>query len=497
MTSRRAAGLAAIVVALAVSLVAPMWVAVLVAAAVAVPVLLVVGFRIEPAVFMVSALALSVFSGYAARLGLPISLDRPLFALTLGALVAGAPLGAPRPRLRFRAVHAWMLVTAGIVAVLALAAGSFESDIGRFAYLDRLGIVPYLAFTLSPLLFWASRQRALLLVALVVVGWYLGITALLEGFGAKELAWPAYINDRAVGLHFDRARGPFAEATAMGISLIGCLVGCVIALRTWRSARAKLAAGLLIPVLALGAIFTLTRAVWLAAIGAAFVGLLTNPRGRRLLLPAAAVGVVAVVAALVYVPGLDERVSERRAEQRAVWDRLNTNAAAVSVFQDKPLVGIGWALFAKESVPYLEMHEDYPLTGQRIEVHNVFLARLAEIGLIGAVPWAIVVWLAIVDPARRRGPPLLEPWRSGLIMYGTAFAIMGMFGPMTAAFPNLLLFLMAGIVAMPRMVVVSRPGTDGSASDPATPQPDPAADARRSYPGGSIAVLDRKAGDDG
>jgi O-antigen ligase len=343
------------------------------------------------------------------------------------------------------------------VAVNGVWAGSFDTEIGKFAFLDRLGVVPYIAFTIAPLLYFTRRQRAVMAATLVGIGWYLGITALLEGFGFKELAWPAYINDPNVGLHFERARGPFAESTGMGTALLGCLCGVVIALKTWRNRPARIWAALLVPVLLLGAIFTLTRAVWLAAIAAAMVGILADPRTRRFFLPLVVTGGVAVVAAINLIPGLSDSISERRSEQIAVWDRLNTNRAAVEVIEQKPLTGVGWALFAKKSDPYLEQHPDYPLTGQDIEVHNVTLSRLAEIGLLGTIPWLMVLVLSVGAPALRRAPPELEPWRVGLLMYATAWTVMGLFGPMTAAFPNLLLWLLAGIVAAPYTTWPARP----------------------------------------
>jgi O-antigen ligase len=343
-----------------------------------------------------------------------------------------------------------MVITVAVVLVLGVSTQSFDDDLGRFALLDRLGVVPFLAFTIAPLAYFTARQRSYLIVVLVCVGWYLGVTALLEGFGYKEMAWPSYINDPSVGIHFERARGAFVESTALGTSLLGCLVGVVIALQTWRGRAARWSAGLLVPVLLLGAIFTLTRAVWLAAAAAALVGIVVDHRTRRFLLPIALIGAGGVAAAITFIPGLNDNVSERRSEEIAVWDRLNTNAAAIEAFEEHPLVGVGWAMFPKVSGEYLQQHPDYPLTGERIEVHNVVLSRLAEIGLLGTVPLIVTLFLGVVVPSLAGGPEAMEPWRKGLLMYGTAFAVMAQFGPTTAAFPNLLLWLLAGIVASPR-----------------------------------------------
>jgi O-antigen ligase len=450
MRAKGVAWLSALVMGLLLLTVLPSGIQLMVLLVAFVPLGLVLSLRIEPGLVFAAALAGSLFSSYAGEIGLPISPDRPLFALALGAALGGAPIGkGNRPRLRWRSVHTWMLLTVAVVAVNGVWAGSFDTEIGRFALLDRLGVVPFLAFTIAPLLYFTNRQRAVMAAALVGIGWYLGTTALLEGFGYKELTWPSYINNPNIGLHFERARGPFAESTAMGTALLGCLVGVVVALKTWSSRAARLSAALLVPVLLLGAIFTLTRAVWLAAIAAGLVGILADPRTRRYFVPLVLTGAVGVIAAVSLIPGLSDSISERRSEQIAVWDRLNTNRAAVEVIKEKPLVGIGWAQFARTSEDYLRQHPDYPLTGKQIEVHNVVLSRLAEIGLLGTIPWLIVLLLSVAAPALRRAPPDLEAWRIGLLMYGTAWAVMGMFGPMSASFPNLLLWTFGGIVAAP------------------------------------------------
>ncbi len=417
---------------------------------VGVPLAAVSALLVEPGLIFALGLAGAVFSGFGPLIGLPISPDRPLTVLGIAALFAGAPLAVQRTRgLRWHAVHTWMLLTVGAVIILGTITESFGVDVAIFALLDRLGIVPFIAFTLAPLFFGTAPQRAVLSAILVAIGWYLGITAVLEGFGLRRLTWPAYINNPSIGLHFERARGPFIESTGMGLSLLGCMIVAIVATATWRHRFTRALAGASVPVLLLGSVFTLTRAVWLAAIVALALGIISHPRTRRWFLPLMGVGVLAVFLALLIVPGLSEQVTERQTERLAVWDRLNSNQAAIEAFKENPITGIGWGLFAKRSDPYLWQSDSIPLTGHRIEVHNVLLSRLAEIGLAGTIPWLITLSLGIALPVVRRPPPELEAWRRGLLMYSAAWAVMGMFGPMSTAFPNLLLWVIAGVVAAP------------------------------------------------
>ncbi len=413
--------------------------------------------RFEPAALLSLAIAGAMFSGFGTYIGLPISPDRPLFALALGAAITGLPFGDDdRPRLRWRPVHTWMIATVLMVIALGMTNDSWSVDVAIFALLDRLGIVPFLAFSIAPLLFRDDRRRAWLSGVMVGCGWYLSITAILEGFGLRSMVWPAYINDPTVGLHFERARGPFVESTGMGLSLLGCYACAVVAVFTWKRTGLRILAALLLPAALLGMLFTLTRAVWLAAVVSSAVGILMHPRARRYTLHLGLAGVMVILLALVTVPGLSDAVTERRNERVAVWDRFNSNEAAIQAFADKPLTGIGWGLFAKRSDPYLWQSDNYPLTGHRIEVHNVLLSRLAEIGLLGTVPWLLTLAVGLGRAVLRPSTAALEPWRLGLAMFGSAWATMGAFGPISTALPNLLLWTMGGVVSAPYLVRASR-----------------------------------------
>ena len=99
---------------------------------------------------------------------------------------------------------------------------------------------------------------------LVVLG-YLCLIAILFLFGAKGLIFPRYILDESLGIHADRARGPFLQAVANGVTLN--LLG-LIALDSFRRGRLKrLPALLFLIALPLAILATRTRAVWLSFAG--------------------------------------------------------------------------------------------------------------------------------------------------------------------------------------------------------------------------------------
>src|SRR6185437_1384096 len=101
-----------------------------------------------------------------------------------------------------------------------------------------------------------------------------------------------------------------------------------------------------------GTLLTLERSVWTGAAIATVLTLLVFARLRPLALPVIATGVVAVVLALLLVPGLSAKVSSRAQQQEPVWDRQNLTVAALNMISARPLLGFGWDRFQSDSGPY-------------------------------------------------------------------------------------------------------------------------------------------------
>lgn len=416
---------------------------------------------VSPTVLFSLAVVFQAFSGNSFRLGLPVGPDRVLLLAAVVALVARAFRGELDVRLRWRPVHFVVLLLGAVALSSAAWGGTLLTTGGVFALLDRLGFVPFLAFFLAPLLYRTAEQRNVLLVCLVALGGYLGVVALLEGLGLGRLAWPGYIADRTVGLHFGRARGPFLEAVANGQALFHCAIACGVAVRLWRSTTARWTAAFIGALCLVGTLFTLTRAVWLGTLLGLFAAFAVVPSLRRRLPAVLALVVGAVALALALVPGLGDDVTSRSSAQRPLWDRYNTNLAAVRIVEERPLLGVGWQNFAEDGTAYLRQSERYPITGVGIEVHNVFLSHAAELGLFGASLYLAAVTLA-VGGALVRSPRdrTLAPWRVGLLSLALSWLVVASFGPLSYALPNTLLWLWAGIVLAPTLMrpLPERPG---------------------------------------
>jgi putative inorganic carbon (hco3(-)) transporter len=401
-------------------------------------------FAVRPAWPVSLGLALTVFSGHWANMGVPFALDRLMLAAGIISTLVRARVRSA-DALRSRPVD-WLLATVALYAVVsAVLAGTISDHGARFALIDRFSLLGFVLFFVAPLAFREPRDRRVLLGTLVVLGGYLGLTALFETTGPKALVLPHYISDPSIGGNFDRARGPFVEAGANGLALYGCGVAAVLAACTWHDRRWRAVAAVVAGLCALGVLLTVTRAAWIASGAATVVALLATHQTRRLLVPAAMVAAVGVVVAFAAIPGLHGRASDRTSAQPPIWDRKNSNAAALRMIAQRPVLGFGWGRFVGDSPNYYRQSPDYPLTFVN-NVHNVYLANAVELGLLGAGLWLFAVAVVAVGTVLRRGPPWIGPWKLAFIALATAYLLTAATVPLNFAESTLVLWTLAGVI---------------------------------------------------
>lgn len=413
--------------------------------------LAVVAVATPPAWAISGAMVLSLFQGHWDLLGSPVDVDR--YAVLLAILSVLAREWRHRDgRLQTRPID-WLLIVAALFALSsALIVGSLDERDARFELLDRFGLIPFALFFVAPFAFRTEKDRRVLMGTFVAIGTYLGITAVLETIGAKPLIFPQYINDPSQGIHADRARGPFLEAGANGLILYACAVAAVIAFAKWRDPRARWLALFVAALCLLGVILALTRVVWIGAAVATPVALAAARETRRFVVPAVLVGALLWIVALATIPGLQARVDERKNDNKqTVWSRKDSNAAALRMIDDRPVLGFGWGRFDTESVPYYRTSQDHPLTFVPYNnLHNLYLQNAVELGLVGSVLWAVALLAVLAGGILRRGPPELRPWKLGLLAVALAQVIAWATVPAEYLMPHLLLWLWAGIAWGPR-----------------------------------------------
>ena len=406
--------------------------------------------RVDPAWALSLGVGALIFNGNWDLAGSPVPFDRlligiGLLGLLLRARSVGDVLGGSP-----RAVH-WMLLVVSAYAIgSALFSETLQYPEARYALFDRLGFIPFVLFAVAPAVYRDAYRRRILLGTLTVVGAYLAYTSILGHLGPTSLVFPDYIVDPNVGIHADRARGPFVAAAGDGLALFECGVAAVL-LALSSSERWIRVSGIGVAVAcALSIELTLTRSVWIASAAALLVGLIATRQTRRYMIPVAAAAAVFVFGALVVVPGLQSQASDRVNDDRPVWDRENSNGAAVRMIESRPLLGFGWGTFQRDNRDYQRLADDHPMTRAHLDEHNVFLSRAVELGLPATLLWTVALLLAVGGAClSKRGPPDLVSWRIGLLAIATQWVIVANVVPLGFAFPNALLWLWAGIAYGP------------------------------------------------
>ncbi|MGE0609483.1 MAG: O-antigen ligase family protein [Pirellulales bacterium] len=263
-------------------------------------------------------------------------------------------------------------------------------------------------------IYWVARQAKIkepdlrkMLAAAVCFGIYLAATGLLEFFGQWELVFPKYIADPTVGLHYGRARGPMVQSVSYGLYLGACwLIALAWSERLGR--WGQLGVVLLTPLFLAGLYCTHTRSVWMGAALGGLIVLWATLRGAWRVL---VLGSIVTAGLLVAATNWDRIVSMQRGDNSAESTResaqLRKSFAYVSwkMFQDRPLLGVGFGQFAREKIPYLDDRTvDLRLDPIRDwSHHNTFLSLLTEEGAIGLALFVILLlgWVARAVRLRR------------------------------------------------------------------------------------------------
>jgi O-antigen ligase len=224
---------------------------------------------------------------------------------------------------------------------------------------------------------------------------YLVFTAIVFLINARSLIFPAFILDESLGFHADRARGPFLQAVANGLSL--SLLGIVAFALAQKRATIV---WLLWSALPFAVLATLTRAVWISfAASTLILGFIFVKRRFQ---TACVLLIVAGLLAGVML-GLDDHSLKNslwdRTEERGPVDvRMAVYRAGWDMFLERPFTG--WPAGGMHAELARRM-EGYHL--RAFYVHNTYLALLVEFGVPGLALYAIL-FLNLFRLARGASP---------------------------------------------------------------------------------------------
>jgi O-antigen ligase len=362
--------------------------------------------------------------------------------------------------------------------------GTIQSAEVRFGYWDSYGVMPFLLFTIVPVIYETTERRKILLIAMTFLGAYLGLIAAFQGLRLESLLYPRYIVDSQF-MHYGRAFGPSLQVGSNGLQLFACMT-CATILSTQVAGRARWASLGVAVLCAAGLFFTMTRSVWIGGIAGILVALWLNRRTRKLILVSAIIVPVAVAGALAFDHTLQQMVLSRLNDAQSAYDRLNAGATALHILQYRPFFGVGYYNFWNVENDWFWQPDTAPIAQTGIEVHNVFLGLAVELGIPGATLWLLSLMGAAKGLVRRLP---LKPegliWRQAALGYFVCWLTEAMLLPITYPLPSSMLWVFLGIVLTPADLGFGEYRADSSPGDDKRPavvsQPSEADLVRESY----------------
>lgn len=385
----------------------------------------------------------------------PLTLDRLAEAFLLAAFVVQTMLRRTDPK-PVRMTDRWL----GLL-LLYLSLSTLTHDYATVSACDAAPSWRLLAAYLIPgAVYWIVRQAPLtgqsvgqVTKVLTFFGLYLAVTGILEIAHQWAFVFPKHIADSTLGIHYGRARGPMLTSVSYGLYLAVCFLAALYYLPRLRRLPQLLLVATF-PLFAAGLYFSYTRSVWIG-IGLGLMitlALVLHGRVRVVVL-----GTLIIALASVWVTKSENIVSFKRelsAEETrnsAEWRKI---FAYVSwqMFQEKPLLGVGFGHFPSEKNAFLsDRSTDLHLESIRDYVHhNTFLCLLTETGAIGLGLFLLMLFSWARDGLAIVRSPAAPVWarRHALLMLGALgiYTSQLLFHELSySPLDNLLIFFLAGI----------------------------------------------------
>jgi len=345
---------------------------------------------------------------------------------------------ALRERLPF--IAGLTLPMLGLVALAVLRAVREPFDAETWSLVASKFVVPFILFHLAILVFRGPFSRTHLEMFVIATLAYLVFTSLAFLADARSLIFPRFILDDSLGIHADRARGPFLQAVAMGMSLN--ILGILAIVLTRKRRKIVFLLWLMLP---LAVLATMTRAVWISfLISTVALGIRLGERYLR----RACLGLILAGLLVCLTIGLDNgslmnSFRDRTAERGPVEARMAVYDAAWEMFQERPLTG--WTAGDVYSELARRM-QGYHL--RTFYVHNTYLSLLVEFGIPGLVLYAILFFNLFRlgrTPSPKESPPLATLRKAWPILL-CVYLFNALFVDMAYQFVIGLMFTVAGVL---------------------------------------------------
>ena len=372
------------------------------------------------------------------------SIDRFAFGVLI--LVVLLRVCVLRQPLQLRGPVTWPMLALLLFAFCGVI--SQPNDAETWSLFAAKWLVPFSLYQLAAYIFNdAQSLRKFETFSLTVLA-YLSLTAIFFMMDAKQFIFPRYILDEGLGYHADRARGPFLQAVANGVTLN--LLG-LVALNSFRRKRLRgVLALLFLTALPLAIVATRTRAVWLSFALSILLLLFFSPsrRLRRACLCFVLAGGIGL-AAVVTFADRNTSLSDRLEERGPVMFRMAVYQAGWEMFLAKPLAGWGATDMQTElSKRISDFHQE------QFFFHNTYLEIVVQYGLVGLLLylWVVVDLFKLgrtrsVISTRTDSGFLDQQFRALWPLLVVVYLLNGSFVVMNYQFVNGYVFAVAGLLA--------------------------------------------------
>jgi len=282
----------------------------------------------------------------------------------------------------FNWIEVCMLLLVVAIFVSMWSNKSYQKDVGgdnkvALGTLLTGFLYPYMAYFIARRGIQDRRQFQSFLVGVGYIVLYLGIDSLAELFHQDWLVFPKYILDPEQGIDFGKVRGPMLNSSFNGLALsMGLFIYIWLIFFKRDRTRWLWCVGTVLA--GIGILSSFQRAVWLGAVAGFLIVVVTWPRHRGYLtgtlVLAAAVGCLVVPDS--FVGSLEERLKDKE----SIEFRMQVIQKAQTAFASSPVVGVGFNSFNG-----LDTDEN-----ESLHSHNTPLVLLAEVGLLGILPYLAI-----------------------------------------------------------------------------------------------------------
>jgi O-antigen ligase len=345
------------------------------------------------AIFIPSAVFLISTPGFP-----DIYLERIIFVFLIPPLLFAILSGKER-LLPNTALEYWMgillvilIISMGRTGFLATPGGGFQP----FHIFLTGFFFPFSFYYFGKTFIYSKESLRVLLWGLMVFFVYFVITAYLEHFKINALIYPRFVTNPLIGLHYGRARGPFLSAPVNGWIIATLFFSTLLLLLEIENIFVRGLLLLFILATPLAIFYTYTRAVWLSFILAPLV---VSVFSKRLLIRRRLVPFLLIFLIVLASVGWENLKSSERAaggvmEIPEVEARIALYDITKVIFRNAPLFGLGLGRF-NDAIPYYA--PEFGPAGRDLlaSQHNIFLGIVAEVGLIGLVPFLIILYYLI------------------------------------------------------------------------------------------------------